>query len=279
MFEVKTYEQRHPYISWCTRKKMERWPMASNGGGPFSLRPHKGKNGSPASCPCWNRWTIFINSHEETESMESIWFEFADDGKNDECCDCRLYRWREKKQAGGFSESFAVWLSRSGITISDTKTSTLVENDSGSEDDFSDEDTESNAFDEKSDPNMISTKRYGKLHFRAAETLLLNGGRSSIGTKSRKARFTSDAYTGITSDIMAYRQLFCGCADALRIGMVTTLPRHDNSAKLEKGKISYISIGHAPLKFHCKVHSVMRSTVRPVVWLSVSDCYIRCTGP
>jgi len=140
-----------------------------------------------------------------------------------------------------------------------------VENDSGSEDDFSDEDTESNVFDEKTGPNMISTKRYGKLHFRAAETSLLNGGRSSIGTKSRKARFTSDAYTGITSDIMTYRQPFCGCADALGIGMVTTLPRHDNSAKLEKGKIAYISIGHAPLKFHCKVHSVMRSTVKPVV--------------
>ena len=69
-------------------------------------------------------------------------------------------------------------------------------------------DTEPVSFDEEDKSYIFETKKYGKLHFRTAETLLLNGGKSSIGTKARKWRIFGDVYTGITSDIMAFKQPF-----------------------------------------------------------------------
>ena len=57
----------------------------------------------------------------------------------------------------------------------------------------------------------IVTKKYGTLHFKAAETLLLNGGKSSISKKSRISQFMGDVFE-IASDIRLYQQQFCGCS-------------------------------------------------------------------
>ncbi|KAL5261138.1 hypothetical protein ACHWQZ_G007000 [Mnemiopsis leidyi] len=67
----------------------------------------------------------------------------------------------------------------------------VVSNEEGSEDDEEVGPVEFDAGEER----VLDTKKYGKLNFRAAEALLHNGGRSTIGTKSRKARFTGDTYT------------------------------------------------------------------------------------
>ena len=68
--------------------------------------------------------------------------------------------------------------------------------------------------DEEEGDNMVETKLYGKLHYQAAETLLLNGGRSSISAKSRQARFTGDVF-GMKTDIRLFNHPFCGCSGAV----------------------------------------------------------------
>ena len=51
--------------------------------------------------------------------------------------------------------------------------------------------------------------------------------------------------TSITSDIMSYNKPFFGCAGALQVGKIRSLPR--NSSVKARGKICYISYGHADL--------------------------------
>ena len=72
--------------------------------------------------------------------------------------------------------------------------SMIVSDEEGSEDDSDDEEVGPVEFD-AGEERVLDTKKYGKLNFRAAEALLHNGGRSTIGTKSRKAIFTGDTYT------------------------------------------------------------------------------------
>ena len=166
---------------------------------------------------------------------------------------------------------------------------TPLDNEAQSEEESSDDDSDNDsdneeyadpvAFDEEDNSHVVETKKYGKLHFRTAETLLLNGGKSSIGTKSRKARFLGDVYTGITSDIMAFKQPFCGCSDALQIGTVCSLPKNSDPTNKVRGKISYLSYGHAPLRFYCKKHSVVGAKCKLVAWVSVRDRYVRCIVP
>ena len=124
--------------------------------------------------------------------------------------------------------------------------------------------------------SSITTKQYGTLPFRAAEPLLLNGGRSSISTKSRKGQFTGDVF-GIESDIRMYRQSFCGCRGALQIGQSKTLPTFANSKKRVYGEVRYISYSQSPMKFYCKTHSIIKSV--PNVWVFSEErkYYVRCS--
>ena len=130
-----------------------------------------------------------------------------------------------------------------------------------------------NIVDDEDESNFVTTKKFGKLNFRTAETLLLNGGKSSISAKSRKARFTGDAF-GIKSDILLYKQPFCGCKSALRVGDTRRLPLFSDPKQNKQGRVSYISYESAPLKFYCKTHSTCAGT--PNVWLIIGNRYFRC---
>ena len=98
--------------------------------------------------------------------------------------------------------------------------------------------------------------------------MLLNGGRSSIGTKSRKDRFTGDKF-GIVSDIIHYQQPFCSCSDALRIGDQVTLPTFKNRDIVRSGEVRYISYNSGPLNFYCSNHSGVGGA--PNVWLRIQN--------
>ena len=74
------------------------------------------------------------------------------------------------------------------------------EEEEESDADCGDEIPEPIIFDEGEENASVFTKKYGNLNFQTAETLLLNGGRSSISAISRTRRFTSDVF-GIASDI------------------------------------------------------------------------------
>ncbi len=131
-------------------------------------------------------------------------------------------------------------------------------------------------FDEGDENDSIFTKKYGKLNFQTAETLLLNGGRSSISAKSRTKRFTSDVF-GIASDIRLYQQPFCGCSGVLKIGDMKTLATFDQDTSkknMKKGEVWFLSYQNAPLKFYCKEHSLVNGL--PNVWLFTENRYVRC---
>ena len=130
-------------------------------------------------------------------------------------------------------------------------------------------------FDDENEPASIKTKKYGTINFQTAETLLLNGGRSSISTKSRKSQFTGDVF-GIESDIRLYRQNFCGCKTAVKRGDIITLPTFANRNNVVKGEIRFLSYNRSPMQFYCKSHSVIKGV--PNIWLHVKQrsTYVRC---
>ena len=66
---------------------------------------------------------------------------------------------------------------------------------------------------------MTSTDIFGKLHFQSAKTLLINGGRITLSTKSRLSRFKGD-------DVQIYNKHECECFTALKIGRTETLFSH-----------------------------------------------------
>ena len=88
---------------------------------------------------------------------------------------------------------------------------------------------------------MISTKIYGTLNF------LLNGGRSSLSTKSRLSRFTGDAF-GISSDIRLFNQNPCRCRSSTRIGQQIILTTFADASKQVTGDVRFISYKGAPLR-------------------------------
>ena len=103
---------------------------------------------------------------------------------------------------------------------------------------------------------MISTKLYGTLNFRTAETFFLNGGRSSLSTKTRLSRFTGDAF-GISSDIRLFNQNPCRCRSSTRIGQKIRLTTFADASKQVTGDVRFISYKGAPLKFYCSEHSLI----------------------
>ena len=117
--------------------------------------------------------------------------------------------------------------------------SMVVSNEEGSEEDHSDIEEAGPVEFDAGEEHVLDTKKYGKLNFCGAEAQLLNGGRSTIGTKTRKARFTGDTYTGIVSES---NQPFCGCSSAYEIGKTSYLPMKSDPEKKFRG-------GNAPLKF------------------------------
>ena len=131
-------------------------------------------------------------------------------------------------------------------------------------------------FDEEDSSKMISTKLYGELNFRTAETLLLNGGKSTLTTKSRLSRFKGDTF-GVSSDIRIYNQAECQCPSRTKIGDTLTLPTvsQKKSQARVKGEVRYLSYKGSPLKFYCSEHSLVCGS--PYVWLLVGKKYLRCS--
>ena len=110
-------------------------------------------------------------------------------------------------------------------------------------------------FDEDESDKLVSTKLYGQLNFRTAESLL-NGGRSSISRKSRLSRFSGDAF-GISSDIRLFNQPLCECTNSIKIGMIRKLESVKDSEKRFIGEVRFISYNGAPLKLYCAKHSLV----------------------
>ena len=166
---------------------------------------------------------------------------------------------------------------RTGKKIALGSYRTLLQDDesSGEEDSEVEEEPVHLEFEDDSGPASIETKNYGTINFRAAETLLLNGGGSSISTKSRKSQFTGDVF-GIEPDIRLYRQNFCGCETAVERGDKMTLPTFANKNKVAKGEVRFLSYNNSLMQFYCKSHSVINGV--PNIWLHVKqrDTYVRC---
>ena len=129
---------------------------------------------------------------------------------------------------------------------------------------------------DKSSECLVFTKRYGKLNMLTAEKLLLNGGKSSLSTTSRRSRFTGDPF-GISSDIRLFTQAPCNCNGKTQIGDSVTLPTVKGKGT-SSGTFRFISIKGAPLKFHCSEHSLASGS--PNFWLLVDDATsVRCFIP
>ena len=80
-----------------------------------------------------------------------------------------------------------------------------------------------------SDPSEfeVNTSLFGKINIRAAETLLLNGGKTTFGAKERAGRFYKNPYTASTSEIKDYNTSTpCLCTSALKKGDTATLQCH-----------------------------------------------------
>ena len=140
---------------------------------------------------------------------------------------------------------------RTGKKIALGSYRTLLQDDesSGEEDSEVEEEPVHLEFEDDSGPASIETKNYGTINFRAAETLLLNGGRSSISTKSRKSQFTGGVF-GIEPDIRLYRQNFCGCETAVERGDKMTLPTFANKNKVAKGEVRFLSYNNSLIASH-----------------------------
>ena len=118
--------------------------------------------------------------------------------------------------------------------------------------------------------------KYGTLSFRSFETLTLNGGRSTLSTKSRLSRFKGDAF-GVSSDVRIYNQPECGCSTVLKAGSTETLKVFKSQQDFATGVVRFISYKSCPMKYYCQEHSLINGS--PNVWLLVEDKYIRCIVP
>jgi hypothetical protein len=118
------------------------------------------------------------------------------------------------------------------------------EEDSDSEDEEFNESPATSEFHEEetedSPKYVVSTRLYGNVHFKTAENLLLNGGKTSINTQSRTSRFECGAF-GVSSDIRIYFQPDCRCSSPshIKIGDVRTLPTFKPKECGEKWKEKY----------------------------------------
>ena len=131
------------------------------------------------------------------------------------------------------------------------------------DDDDDDEGGEMLQFEDEDEGDMVETKLYGKLHYQAAETLLLNGGRSSISAKSRQARFTGDVF-GMKTDIRFFNHPFCGCPEAVQKGDLKHLTSFSDK-KVIYGEVRFLSYRQCPIKFYCRNHSLVNGS--PDVWV------------
>ena len=128
--------------------------------------------------------------------------------------------------------------------------------------------------DEHDEEDYISTS-YGKLHIRSAECLFLNGGRLTMGAKSRKSRFYYNSYLE-SSPLQTFRKSKTCCSKTLQIGNLVTLKSFKDPSRSIKGKIRFMSSAFTPLKNVCKKHSTQKSFA---IWLwnESLKLYERCT--
>ena len=148
------------------------------------------------------------------------------------------------------------------------------EDDAGGEDNEIEASSE-NLLEESDSSTMVTTKIFGKIEFKSAETLLLNGGRSYLTTKSRLSRFAGDTF-GVSSDIRIYSQPECDCIGRIKRGSIQTLRticKAGNNPQVT-GVVCYISFKSCPMNFFCLEHSLIQGS--PHIWLLVSDKYLRC---
>ena len=125
---------------------------------------------------------------------------------------------------------------------------------------------------ERSSASYIPTKKFGRIHLKTAEALMLNGGRSRLKGKARVSRFVGDAF-GIAADIEQYKAADCGCATATRIGDIKRLTSNSSGQKVT-GEVRFISYNFAPLRVFCSKHTSIKG--RPTAHLLIDDRYVRC---
>ena len=125
---------------------------------------------------------------------------------------------------------------------------------------------------ERSSASYIPTKKFGRIHLKTAEALMLNGGRSRLKGKARVSRFVGAAF-GIAADIEQYKTADCGCATATRIGDIKRLTSNSSGQKVT-GEVRFISYNFAPLRVFCSKHTSIKG--RPTAHLLIDDRYVRC---
>ena len=129
-------------------------------------------------------------------------------------------------------------------------------------------------------PTEVETSLYGKIDIRSAETLLLNGGRTTFGAKERAKRFYSNPYTVSTSEMRDYHiSLPCSCDSLLKKGDTVSLPLHDKKDGVRRawGEVRFICTSNrVPLNHYCQEHFTKMGTINE--WLlSGNKYYVRCT--
>ena len=128
-------------------------------------------------------------------------------------------------------------------------------------------------------PTEVETSLYGKIDIRSAETLLLNGGRTTFGAKERAKRFYSNPYTVSTSEMRDYHiSLPCSCDSLLKKGDTVSLPLHDkkDGVRRARGEVRFICTSNrVPLNHYCQEHFTKKGTIN--VWLFSGNKYVRCT--
>ena len=89
----------------------------------------------------------------------------------------------------------------------------------------------------------MNTSLFGKINIRAAETLLLNGGKTTFGAKERAGRFYKNPYTASTSEINDYNQGCQGTLKTLKKAIVGKKPRkrREERANFWVFKVPYLN--------------------------------------
>lgn len=150
----------------------------------------------------------------------------------------------------------------------------LSEND----EDIEDEESEDSGHEDDEDDhqNSISTS-YGNLHIKSAESIFLNGGRCTVGTKARKGRFYFNCFQESSPLEVFHKSEIC-CPKAITKGQRVKLKRFHDQSKFVKGTVQFMSSAHVPLKSLCEDH-LSHTSVSVWVWSKTDDLYVRCSYP
>ena len=125
---------------------------------------------------------------------------------------------------------------------------------------------------DESDTSVINTPM-GKMHIKTAESIYLNGGKITLGARSRKSRFYGKTvFEG--NPFNAFKDSKECCENCISL-VTLSLKTFKDSAVVITGSVRFISIQHHPLKIACPEHTG-KNKFNIWLWVRQQKSYVRC---